>query len=97
MTGRGSQSDLNSRAGLPDRLQPLSPALTTCDRDVPFSSSQDRDPLGTDASTLLFKVHWAFSKHLRKGRRKKGRQAEREVGRREESRREKETRLEENF
>lgn len=78
MTDRGSQSDLNSRAGLPDRLQPLSPALTTCDHDAPFPCSQDRAPLGTDASTVLFKVHWAFNKCLGKGRRKKGRQAGRE-------------------
>ena len=56
MTDRGSQSDLNSRAGLLDRLPPPSPTLTSWDQGVPFPHSQDRVAPGTDASTVLFKV-----------------------------------------
>lgn len=73
MTDRGSQSDLNSRAGFPDRLQPPSPALAFWDQEVPFAHSQDRAPVGVDVSPELFKAHQVFSVCLEQERRKKGR------------------------
>ena len=45
MTDRGSQSDLNSRAGLPDRPQTRSSAHTSKNQGVLFPHLQDRAAL----------------------------------------------------